>query len=267
MATKARAGRPAATRSGVRAYDMAEAPWQDAGKSGIRQKIVHADHERGRYLGLIGFEAEAQTGLHQHLGTAISYFLQGSLTDYTGSASAGQAGINLKGATHDAVTYDGCLIAARLEAPVIYPEATPGPVPRIHAGGRRGAIVNPAPEVPPDINIPVAALPAAATVVPGVARRLVFDYRGTGDDRRFAQLAIRPGARVPRHRVAAPMEWFVIGGSVTVGGRTAGANSFVVIEPGTEIDYASDYGCLLLAWAEAPSPWVDSNETLDLYGF
>ena len=42
--------------SGVHAYDMAEASWQDAGKVGIRQKIVHADHERGRYLGLIGFE-------------------------------------------------------------------------------------------------------------------------------------------------------------------------------------------------------------------
>ena len=125
----------------------------------------------------------------------------------------------------------------------------------------------PAPEVPPDINVTVAAQPVTATAVPGVARRLVFDYRGTGDDRRCVQLAIRPGAKVPRHRIAAPMEWFVIGGGLTVGGRTAGANSFVVIEPDTAIDIASDYGCLLMAWAEAPSPWLDSDETLDLYGF
>ncbi|MGE5146395.1 MAG: cupin domain-containing protein, partial [Candidatus Eiseniibacteriota bacterium] len=116
MASKARARRSTAGRPGVRAYDMADVAWQDAGKAGIRQKIVHADQARGRYLGLIGFEPLSQTGLHQHLGTAISYFLQGSLTDYQGSAVAGQAGINLKGATHDAITYDGCLIAARLEA-------------------------------------------------------------------------------------------------------------------------------------------------------
>lgn len=267
MATKARTRRPAATRPSVSTYDMATVPWQDAGKAGIRQKIVHANHARGRYLGLIGFEPLSQTGLHQHLGTALSYFLQGSLTDYMGSATVGQAGINLKGATHDAITYDGCLIAARLEAPVIYPESTGGELPRIHAGGRRGAIVNPAPEVPPDINITVATQPVTATAVAGVARRMVFDYRGTGDDRRFVQLAIRPGARIPRHRIEAPMEWFVVGGGVTVGGQAAGANSFVVIEPDTAIDVASDYGCLLLAWAEAPSPWLDSDETLDLYGF
>ena len=58
----------------VYAYDMLDAPWTGVGRAGLAQKVVRADRERGRYLGLIGFEPMTRTGLHQHLGTAISHF-------------------------------------------------------------------------------------------------------------------------------------------------------------------------------------------------
>jgi anti-sigma factor ChrR (cupin superfamily) len=251
--------------AGVGVYDMLATPWTDAGKAGISQKVVRADHAKGRYLGLIAFEPLIASGLHQHLGVATSYFLQGSLCDYAGTAVRGQMGINLKGATHDAVAYEKCLLVARLEAPVIYPPQD-GPLHRLHAGAMHSEIVNPAPEVMPDINITVEALPLAATSVAGVSRRMIFDYKGTDDDRRLVQLQILPGTSVPAHRTSAIVEWFVCGGDVLVGNRDAKAGSFVCLEPETEVVLSSRYGALLLAWAEGPVEWSDGRPRPDLYG-
>jgi hypothetical protein len=204
--------------------------------------------------------------LHQHLGVATSYVVQGSLCDYGGTVVRGQMGINLKGATHDAVAYEKCLLVARLEAPVIYPPHD-GPLHRLHAGARHSEIVNPAPEVMPDINITVEALPLATTSLAGVSRRMIFDYKGTGDDRRLVQLQLLPGARVPAHRTTALVEWFVMGGDVSVGNHEARGGCFACIDPDSEVMLSSRYGALLLAWAEGPIRWSDGEPRPDLYGF
>jgi anti-sigma factor ChrR (cupin superfamily) len=245
---------------------MTTAPWTGAGKDGISQKVVRADHDRGRYLGLVAFEPLTRSGLHQHLGTATSYFLEGSLSDYAGTAIRGQAGINLAGATHDAVAFERCLLCARLEGPVIYPPQD-GPLHRLHAGARHADIINAAPEVMPDTNITVEALPLLPTMLAGVARRTIFDYAATPDDRRLVQLQLLPGASVPAHRAAGLVEWFVCGGDVRVGDATALAGSFVIIEPESEVVMSSRYGALLLAWAEGRAEWSDGIERPDLYGF
>lgn len=247
-------------------FDMTAAPWTEAGKKGISQKVVRVDHAKGRYLGLIAFDALTASGLHQHLGVATSYFLEGSLSDYAGTAVRGQMGINLKGATHDALAFEKCLLAARLEAPVIYPPED-GPVHRLHAGAKRAGIVNDRPEVMPDINVTVEALPMIATQVAGVSRRMVFDYARTGSDHRLVQLQILPGHDVPVHRTTDLVEWFVLGGDVQIGDARARAGSFVVIEPGSEIAVTSRYGALLLAWAEGSIDWSDGKARSDLYGF
>lgn len=263
--------RPAAPTIGKRGtpvgiYDMTTVPWTEAGKQGITQKVVRADHTKGRYLGLIGFAALTRSGLHQHLGVATSYFLEGSLSDYAGTAVRGQVGINLAGATHDAVAYENCLLCARLEAPVIYPPQD-GPVHRLHAGARQAEIVNASPEVMPDINVTVEGLPMMSTALAGVGRRMIFDYSPTPDDRRLVQLQILPGTVVPTHRTTALVEWFVYGGDVRVGSATALSGSFVVIEPGKEVTISSRYGALLLAWAEGRIEWSDGRTRADLYGF
>jgi hypothetical protein len=249
----------------VYAYDMLEADWTDTGLAGLRQKIVRIDRERGLFLGMLAFEPLTRTGLHQHQATAISYFLDGSLCDYSGFASAGMAGINLRGATHDAIAYGRCLLAARLEGPVIYPagkgQAT------VHAGSRPAEIVNRAPEVMPDINVPIDALPALATTIAGMTRRLVFDYAGTGTDRRLVQLSLLPGTRLPAHVTSSLVEFFLLGGDLQVNGVAAGGGSFVVIEPDTAVDITSSYGARLLAWAEGPVAWADGKARPDCYGF
>lgn len=257
-------------RGGVYLFDPADLHWRSAGREGIVQKVVRRDDERGHFLGLIGMEPMTRSGLHQHQGVAVSFFVDGGLTDYQGTIARGQVGINLKGATHDAISYMRSLFVARLQAPVTYPPEA-GPLHGLHAGARHAALVNPAPDVPPDINVDVDALPADATGCDGVLRRMVFDYSGTPDDHRVVQLHVRPGTRMPRLLATDVVELWVRGGLLEIDGRTAAAGSFVVLEPGTEASIASPFGALVLGWAEGPVHWVDppaaGRARGDLFGY
>jgi hypothetical protein len=250
----------------VYAYDTLDMPWTRTGRPNLHQKVVRADQERGLYLGLIGFDPMTRTGLHQHHGTAVSYFLDGSLYDYAGFAAAGQAGINLAGATHDAIAYNRCVLASRLEGPVSYAR---GQDVRgaLHAGAHQAEIVNDAPETMPEINVTVDALPSLATRLPGVTRRLVFDYRATATDRRLVQIQMLPGTTLPVHRTSAAVEWFLLGGDARINGTAASGGAFVIIEPDTEVTIATEYGARFLAWSDGPIHWSDGGGQPDLYGF
>lgn len=254
-------------RGGVYVFDPAEMAWQDAGLAGVAQKIVRRDAERGWFLGLIGMEPMVRSGLHQHQGVATSYFVDGGLTDYQGAIRTGEVGINLAGSTHDAIAYARTRFVARLQGPVTYPPQD-GPLHALHAGARHAALVNPAPEVPPDINVPVDALAPTPTGLDGVERRMVFDYAGTGDAHRMVQLSIRPQARVPRLRATEHVELWVRGGLLELDGRVVHAGCFVVIEPGAEFGLASPFGALVLGWAEGALEWVEPLATpAELFGF
>lgn len=258
----------AALAGGVYARAQADVPWTSAGRAGLRLAMVYGDREKGRFLGLIGFDPMTCSGLHQHLGPAISYFLAGSLDDYAGPMKAG-FGINLKGATHDAISYDGCVLVSRLEAPVIYPEETPAEL-DLHHGSQRGAIVNPNPEMPPDINLPLSMLPARPTRLAGITRRDVFDYHGTGTDRRCCMLAMLPGSGVPAFETSAPLDIFVVAGDLTAKpargpARRAEGAGFVVVEPGARINLQSEFGANLIIWSEAPVRMLRGGR--DPFGF
>jgi quercetin dioxygenase-like cupin family protein len=250
----------------VYAYDLSAVEWTALGRPGLHQKVIRTDDAQGHYLGLVGFDPMTRTGLHQHQGTAISYFLDGSMHDYDSEAVRGQAGVNLKGATHDALAYNRCVIAARLEGPVFYPRAE-GADSRVHSGARAVDFVNPDPEAPPEINVTVDAIRPHATTIGGVTRRMIFDYRPTEDARRFVQLSLLPGARVPVHRTRGLVEWFVIAGDIIVNGITSIGGSFVILEPGTQVEMRTGFGAKLLAWAEAPIDWEDGSKRPDVYGF
>jgi anti-sigma factor ChrR (cupin superfamily) len=251
---------------GLYAYDMLAAPWTPTGRPGLSQKPVRASREAGQYLGLIGFDPMTKSGLHQHQAPAFSYFLDGTLHDYDGAARKGEMGINLAGTTHDAIAYDRCVLAARLEGPVLYPpeEGADG---RVHTGAQVAEFRNLAPEVPPDINIAIADLKPLATGIGGMTRRLVFDHRMIGENRRLVVLNLLPGTRVPAHRTSAGIEWFVLGGEVRIGDTRAAGGSFVILEPGATAEITSDYGARLIAWADGPVDWLDGLGRPDPYGF
>jgi hypothetical protein len=248
---------------GVYVYDMNEIGWLNPGKAGLGLKPVRRDDVKGEFLGLLSFEPMISSGVHQHLGTAISYVLTGGLMDYAGEARAGQAGINFDGSTHDAISYHASLLISRLEGPVIYEKATEH---RLHAGAQPGTIVNKHPERPPDINITVRDVLPSSTSVAGVMRRMVFDYALTADNKRFVELTLLPGARIPPHLLSANVDWFVMAGDVRVNDKRAAGNHCIVMEAGAQIEIESSYGALILGWADGPTRWIDHRGS-DLYGF
>jgi hypothetical protein len=257
--------RPAPVEKAVHVYDANDLAWQTAGKEGLALKPVREDRENGRFLGLVGFEAMARTGLHQHTGVATSFFLDGGLTDYWGGASLHEAGINLKGATHDAIAYRKTLLASRLEAPVIYPAET-GRDFALHTGPRFGEIRNPHPELPPEISVAVDGLPADPTLIAGVTRKMIFDYSLSAGEHRYVQMAMLPGSSIPPFRTRAALEIWVRAGDLRAGGKLAYANCFALVEPGATVQLSSDFGVLFHAWSDAPIEWLDEPRP-DLFGF
>lgn len=251
----------------VHVTNAADLRWVDASRPGLRKAAVHESRESGRFLGLLSFDTLASSGLHHHVDVAFSYMLSGGLTDHAGTTVAGQMGINMPGATHDAIAYLPTLMASRLDGPVLYaPGVGAEGAPPLHAGGRSEQFVNPRPEESPDVSLTLAALPAWPTAVAGLTRRLICDYRGTRNDFRNVALRMIPGTRVPPFRAHRSIELFVLGGGMKVNGKLALGGSFCVIEPGTEVSMGSGFGVELIAWSEGRIEWLDAPRP-DLFGF
>ncbi|HYF44504.1 MAG TPA: hypothetical protein VEA35_18915 [Ramlibacter sp.] len=246
---------------GVYAYDMESLPWRETPRGTAREKPVRRDDKAGLFLGLIAFDPMSRSGVHQHLGTATSYFLSGSLTDYQGTTGEGAVGINLAGATHDAVTYPGALLVSRLEGPVIIPDGGLA----IHPHANQAALRYANPEIPPDISVLLAEQVAVPTRFANVSRRMLFDYAGTGDDRRMCALNLWPRAPELRVKHTALTDYFLLAGDLLINGHSVSGPAFVIIEPEAEVSLASTYGCSLLAWAEGRATCVATGA--ELYGF
>ncbi len=270
--------------SGVRVTDASLLPWQPAGKAGLALKPVRMDNTRGHFLGLVGFEPMTRSGLHQHQGVATSFFIDGALHDYQGSAGLHQAGINVKGATHDAVAYQRTVLVSRLEAPVTYPSDA-GPLHGLHAGAHQASVFdNPNPLAPPDLNVTVDGIKPVATGIARVTRQTIYDYATTGDasqgKHRMLQLRLWPGAVLPRFKTSAMVDGWVRGGALEIASKqtqTAHANCFFSIDAHTEVTLTTPFGALLLLWAEGDVDWCNSvsgtarktplSKKLDLLGF
>ena len=252
--------------SGVYGFDKRDLTWTTTEKSGMQLAPVRANREEGQYLGYLKFDSFTETGLHQHLGPAFSYFLDGGLADYQGFARAGEVGINLAGATHSAIAYAPTLMASRLEAPVIYPSEDSVKGETLHTGATAGEIVNENPEVLPDINVFLDDLEWLGTGYAGVQRRPVFDYTQTEFNRRHLQLRLLPSTQVPAFHAGGGIDVFIIGGDLKVGNETRIAGDFFVIEEGALVEFSTQFGALFLAWSEGRSLWVNASAS-DFWGF
>lgn len=237
-------------------FDARDLPWLDTPEPGLRLKPVRYDDRRGHFLGLVGFLPMTRSGLHQHRGVASSFVIDGCLHDYHGSIALHQAGINLVGSTHDAMAYQNTVLVSRLEGRVVYP-AERGQLSGLHAGSTHAQFDNPAPEVPPELNITVDQLVPQQTGLLGIRRQGIFDYSGTGSPHRFVQMSMQPGAECPAWQATAAVDFWLRGGTLHINGQTAHANCFVVIEAGAVVQMASPFGALLLAWAEGSEAWVE----------
>ncbi|MBS7809075.1 hypothetical protein [Variovorax sp. PCZ-1] len=233
----------------VSIFDMNAVPWQVTSNPGLLLKPVRNDDAQGQFLGLVRFDADTRSGLHQHQGVATSFVINGGLSDYHGSIGLHQAGINLCGATHDAIAYQRTVLVSRLEGRVSYPPNSA--ISGVHTGSYSAEFQNPAPEVPPEINVRVDELAVQATGIEGVSRQMIFDYAGTASNHRMQQLNIRPGTSFS-FRVSALTEFWVRGGNLLINEQVAHANCFVVCEAQANVTINSPFGAQLLVWAEAP---------------
>jgi hypothetical protein len=236
------------SEAGLHVFDMSRMPWQPTANPGLWLKPVRQEGALGQYLGLVRFDADARSGLHQHQGVATSFVIDGGLTDYHGSIGLHQAGINVRGSTHDAVAYQRTVLVSRLEGPVSYPprDAISG----VHTGSYTAEFQNPDPDIPPEVNVPVDAQPLQETGIEGVRSQMIFDYRGTGSSHRMLQLHIRPQAEFSFTALGLT-EFWVRGGNLTVNQQAAHANCFVVCEEGAKLHVSSPFGALLIVWAQA----------------
>jgi hypothetical protein len=248
----------------VQVFDMSLVPWQRTANPGLRLKSVRHDNQLGLFLGQIQFEPMTRSGIHQHQGLATSFVIQGGLTDYHGSVKLHDAGLNFRGATHDAIAYEQTVLVSRLEAPVSYPPNSA--VSGIHAGSRYANFANPNPDVPPEVNVPVDSLPRVPTGYSGIERQMIYDYAAQSYCSRFLQLTIKPHTRW-QFRTSAPVEFWVRGGNISLNGVEIHANSFVVCQGQVEIDIDCAFGALLLVWAEGPEASFTRLSDKNLFGF
>lgn len=254
------------TQARVQLFDMTARPWQATANSGLWLKTVRSNDSQGLFLGLIRFDAFTRSGLHQHQGVATSFVIQGGLTDYHGAVRLHEAGINTLGSTHDAMAYEDTVLVSRLEGAVTYPPASS--ISGVHAGSRYEDFCNPNPLIPPEINVPVDQQPDQTTGISGITRQGIFDYAGTGSDHRMVQLKFLPGATA-RFTAAHLTEFWVRGGHLLVNQQSAEANTFVVCNPGAQVQLAAPFGALLIGWAEGREEQAQASESAapDLFGF
>ncbi|MGO4392910.1 hypothetical protein AB4Z46_16295 [Variovorax sp. M-6] len=232
----------------TRVFDASAIPWEATAKPGLWLKTVRNDDRAGTFLGLVRFDASVRSGLHQHQGVATSFVVDGGLTDHHGSVRLHEAGINVRGSTHDAISYQSTVLVSRLEGPVTYPAADT--ISGVHAGSRLAEVRNLHPDVPPEVNVPVDALPHFPTGIPGVRRQTVFDYADTGSVHRMVQLTLLPGAAFS-FEARGLTDFWVRGGAIEVDGQAATANCFVQCQAGAKVAIDCPYGALLIGWAEA----------------
>ena len=245
----------------VHVFDATTMPWEGTARPGLTMKTIRIDDERGEFLGLIRFDRFVRSGVHQHQGVASSFILEGGLTDYHGPVVQHQMGINFRGSTHDAMAYVPTVLVSKLEGPVTYPKSEQL-ISGIHAGSTYHDFRNPAPEVPPEVNVDVDRVVPIETGVAGLRRQPVYDYAGSGHVRRLLQWQLRPETTLPAWQASDWIELWVRGGELIVNDAKAYANCFVVIEPGATVRMAAPFGAIALVWAEGREAMADGDANL-----
>lgn len=252
--------------NGIRIARMDDIPWTDSGARRVAQQELRYDTVNGHYFGAAKFMPLARSGIHRHVGPAVSYMVYGALFDHDSEVREGQAYINFSGAVHNVVTYQDSLAITRLDGPVLYP-TDEGIYFRLREAADGSEGIDDTVGRKPNMYITVNDLPDAPTGLPGVTRRMIYDYAGDTWNARFIQLSLAPGGSIPRHRLTARLDAFILAGELSISGQIATSASYATLDADSEIEITSQYGCRVLIWADGPAAWSDGTARPDIYGF
>lgn len=251
--------------NGIRLCSTSTLEWEALGQGNVRQKVVRNDPATGQFLGMMSLDALARTGLHKHLGVAFALHLSGSSTNHSAVVRAGQLGITLPGTVHDTVIYEAALTIVRTEGQTMFPPPVGGEV-HLHSGAILGEMK--ADDQGGCLTIVPESLTLMPTAVAGVGRRILFDYLPTGKKRRLLDFSAVPGSTIQPHLATDRLEFFIIAGDLSINGLKAGSTDFVLVEPGTQVQWETSFGCRFLVWADGPADWSEEGTNApDLYGF
>lgn len=226
----------------------ADLAWTPVAQPGTEVMVLRTDPRSGASVALLRFAAGSTTGLHSHSALATSYFLSGSLIDFQGLAGAGELGVNLAGATHDAHAPEDAVLVSRLEGPVHALELTE----ELRGEDRDDPLTPVRTDIlgPPDINIDVAGVAWEPTAFDGVARRTLWQ---AGPNWSVAVLRLAPGAEVPRHLHVGPLDTYVLSGELRDEQGEYARGDYTCSGAGTRRSLRSGTGAELLCWADGPA--------------
>jgi anti-sigma factor ChrR (cupin superfamily) len=163
--------------------------WQEH-RPGIRFKILWGHQETKRRAQLTRFEPGAQLPLHRHVGDELVFVIEGSVSDESGTVTAGNVGYRPNGCVHSVSTKNGATLLAILTGD-IEPAAERGSAPL-------GQIFT------------LSDLPWIETR-PGVRQKTIWEDKAS--ERRALLARFEPGATLPKHRHVGDELIFLIEGA------------------------------------------------------
>jgi anti-sigma factor ChrR (cupin superfamily) len=169
--------------------EVAEIAWESI-MPNIKAKMLWTDTATKRRAQLTRFEPGASLPMHRHVGDELLYVIEGSISDESGTVSAGSVGYRPNGCIHSVTSRNGATVYA------------------IISGN-----VEPAKEI--------GAAPSSQTIVlsdiqwtdfmPGIRAKHFWSDPAT--KRRAIYARWEPGAKLPRHRHIGDELLFMIEGS------------------------------------------------------
>ena len=153
-----------------------EREWQEM-QPGIRMKQLWADEATKRRALITKIEPGAQLPLHRHIGDEFIYVIEGTMSDESGTVTAGNMGYRPDGCAHTVSTKTGATVLAVI---------TGG----IEPIKERGSA--------PDSQIFTISDIAWKEARPGIKQKLIWE--DTVGKRRVSLARFEPGALLPLHR-------------------------------------------------------------------
>jgi anti-sigma factor ChrR (cupin superfamily) len=169
--------------------EVSEREWQSMTPT-IKAKTLWSDPVTKRRAQLTRFEPGATLPMHRHVGDEFLYVIEGSISDESGTVTAGSVGFRPDGCTHSVTSKNGATIFA------------------IITGG-----IEPATEVgntPPSQTIVLSEIPWNEAI-PGVKQKPIWSDAAT--KRRAILARFEPGAKLPLHKHVGDELIFMLEGS------------------------------------------------------